>query len=256
MSILSKVKHHAKKYLPTKYKLPITVFYHKINSTLDPEIKCIIDIKKNKRRFLDIGSNIGVYSYIFSKYYKNVDAFEPIKSETLSLKKSKIKNIKVHDLALSNENNQREIYFPSLNNEHIFSLSSIDNKNKYENKLLINTKKLDDFKFDDVDFIKIDVEGHEQNVIEGGLETIKKNKPLLLIEIEQRHLQDNIQDVFNKIINLGYKGYFLKKNKINCLKNFDYQIDQKQFLEQEFISGLNFNYIKNFIFLSDDQYWS
>jgi len=256
MSIFAKMKYYGKKNIPLKYRLLFTIFYHKLNSTLDPEIKHLINLKTNRRRFIDIGSNIGVYSYIFSKYYKHVDAFEPINSVNQSLKKLKIKNIKVHDMALSNENKQREIYFPSTNKDHIYSLASIDNKKNYKNKLLIKTKKLDDFKFNDVDFMKIDVEGHEQSVIEGGLETIRKNKPLLLIEIEQRHLQNNINDVFNKIINLGYKGYFIKKKKIYGIQNFDYSIDQKIFLNSEFVNGLDFNYIKNFIFLSDRQYWT
>ena len=49
-------------------------------------------------------------------------------------------------------------------------------------------KRLDDIKIkNDIGFIKIDVEGHEKNVIQGGLDTIKKNKPVLLIEIEEKH---------------------------------------------------------------------
>ena len=235
--------------------LPTVIFYHKINLTLDPEIKYLKEIKKKKKRFLDIGSNIGIYSYIFSKIYQNVDAFEPIIYQTQALKKLSIKNIKIHNLALSNISTHREIYFPSINKENIYSLSSIDNKKNYKNKLVIETRKLDDFNFNDVDFIKIDVEGHEQSVIEGGLETIKKNKPTILIEIEQRHIQNNIYEVFNKIIDLGYKGYFVKKNKIYSIKYFDLKVDQENFLKSEFVCGLNFDYIKNFIFLSEDCYW-
>ena len=41
---------------------------------------------------------------------------------------------------------------------------------------------MDDFNFTRVDFIKIDVEGYEEFVIQGGLETLKKNHPLIIIE--------------------------------------------------------------------------
>ena len=58
------------------------------------------------------------------------------------------------------------------------------------------TKKLDNFNFTNkISFIKIDVEGHEIEVIEGGKLMIKKNKPVLLVEIEERHSKKNVHDV-------------------------------------------------------------
>ena len=55
-------------------------------------------------------------------------------------------------------------------------------------KFNVKTNKLDNFKFSNkISFIKIDVEGHELKVIDGAKETLKKHKPNLLIEIEEKH---------------------------------------------------------------------
>ena len=52
----------------------------------------------------------------------------------------------------------------------------------------VETKKLDDFNFlNKISFIKIDVEGHETEVIKGSLNIINKHKPILLVEIEEKH---------------------------------------------------------------------
>ena len=87
----------------------------------------------------------------------------------------------------------------------------------------VKKKKLDSIKFENkIGFIKIDVEGHELEVIEGALKTIKENKPVLLIEIEEKHSKRMVIDSIKYIKNIGYKCYF-EKNKellqVEKLKN-------------------------------------
>ena len=67
-----------------------------------------------------------------------------------------------------------------------------------------------------IGFIKIDVEGHEQNVLIGGQALIKENKPVMVIEIEERHTKKPIKDTINFIKNLNYDCYYLSgDNMIN-----------------------------------------
>lgn len=97
--------------------------------------------------------------------------------------------------------------------------------------------------------IKIDVEGHEAKVLSGALDTIKRNRPVLIIEIEQRHIHRPINEVFEMITNLNYKGFFLKKKKLLSIKDFSLNIDQKKFLKNNVpMKG----YINNFIFLPNE----
>ena len=93
-----------------------------------------------------------------------------------------------------------------------------------------------------IDFIKIDVEGHELNVLEGAVTTLKKFKPSMLIEIEQRHHNKNIDHIFSFISSFGYEisYYNLEKLRFEQLNNFD--IEENQSVENIKTS----KYINNF----------
>jgi hypothetical protein len=82
-----------------------------------------------------------------------------------------------------------KVYDCALGKEDSFISMEIDRSNSGKTHIKnenitheIPIKKLDDFNFTRVDFIKIDVEGYEEFVIQGGLETLKKNHPLIIIE--------------------------------------------------------------------------
>ena len=109
----------------------------------------------------------------------------------------------------------------------------------------VKVSTVDSYEFDDVDLIKIDVEGHEKSVIEGALKTIKKTQPILLVEIEQRHIEKEIEDIFQLILNLNYNGFFLLDNSLTPLEEFSYEKNQKPFLDNVIVK----EYINNFIFV-------
>jgi hypothetical protein len=56
--------------------------------------------------------------------------------------------------------------------------------------LTIKTNKLDDFNFTQIDYIKIDVQFHELEVIEGSILTLKNNDPVLCIESARRNEEE------------------------------------------------------------------
>ena len=75
-----------------------------------------------------------------------------------------------------------------------------------------------------IGFVKIDAEGHEKDILKGAKEIIKKRKPNLLVEIEERYTNEKIENTIEFINNLGYKSYFLEKNnliKTEKLRNFN-----------------------------------
>ena len=89
--------------------------------------------------------------------------------------------------------------------------------NKIDNykKVPIKMKKLDDIEIrNKIGLIKIDVEGHEKNVIQGGIETVKNNKPVLLVEIEERHTKTSITEIITFINSIGYKAFISKENDL------------------------------------------
>ena len=68
--------------------------------------------------------------------------------------------------------------------------SSMKHKHINGSSIKIKTKLLDDYKLKNVDFIKIDVQEHELEVLQGAKETLKNNSPILCVECTTRSSQD------------------------------------------------------------------
>lgn len=234
-----------KKIAPPSFHFSLHYHYQKIKGRLDPEMHYVNGLLVSRRRFIDVGANSGLYSYHFSANFKYVDAFEPIPEITFRLANSKKKNIKRHFCALSNTDGELQFYIPLHDGVLRSALASLEPREGPCERRIVKVKKLDDFKFDDVDLIKIDVEGHEFDVIDGATETIKKTYPILIVEIEQRHIDRPINDVFNLIFEIGYKGYFLQDGQLIDIKNFSYSRNQEPYINVVMDS----RYINNFIFI-------
>ena len=74
---------------------------------------------------------------------------------------------------------------------------------------------------------------------------IRKNMPILIVEIEQRHLKKQIEEVFQSILNLNYNGFFLQNGNLTPINKFNYDLHQKLHIN----NVTSHQYINNFIFL-------
>ena len=231
--------------LPSSKQLSLRILWYKLSNKIDKEIIFAEKILNHKRRFLDIGANVGIYSYLFSNKFKHIESFEPIKEITYRLSALNKKNIRQHHVALSNKRGNLKFFIPIVKGILIPPLASLEKRLKPYEIRKISVKKLDSFKFTKVDLIKIDVEGHEYKLIKGAIKTIKTNYPLIICEIEQRHSSISIYKTFKLIEKLGYEGNFFKKGKLKKLSKFSYNNDQKLYLNDV----ENKNYINNFIFI-------
>ena len=172
---------------------------------------------------LDIGAYKGVYTYFISKYSKKVYAFEPNPKSYKILKKTVGKNVKVFPYALSDQSTSDFLKIPKGKKGYSNQGGSLRNIKLDKNfgKVRVETKKIDDLKLKNIGFIKIDAEGVELKVLNGAKELIKKYKPVLLIEIEERYIAGPIEQSLNKIVNLGYRGFALIGETLTPLKFFD-----------------------------------
>ena len=115
----------------------------------------------------------------------------------------------------------------------------------------VDMKCLDDYKFDNVGFIKIDVEGHEEAVLNGAKNTIIHNEPSFIIEIEERHKPNSISTVSKFFKEHAYEGFFLLDSFLIPISNFVVEIHQN--LQNIAGSKRIGTYINNFIFVSSKQ---
>ena len=190
---------------------------------------------------LDVGVFRGVYSYLLSKHSLKVVGFEanPIMFKYLDRNlTSIIKNLELYNLALSNDEGDAELKIPlrkksffKVNFEDYYEggLATINKENNLDGKEIhtINIKKarLDSFQFNNkVGFIKIDVEGHEQKVLEGSVKILENNQPNLLVEIE-KSLNLNPDYTISFLREIGYQCFVFDEAKLIEVKTYrDYPL--------------------------------
>ena len=168
------------------------------------------------RSALDIGANRGIVSYCMSKRFAQVHSFEPNQELGDFLAKVLPANCALHRCGLSDAPGVTELALvleggiPIHGKGRILPAPETDKQFEVQS---IKLETLDGQGFADVGFIKIDVEGHEEKVIRGGMETLRKHRPVLVIEIEKRHTGRPVGETHKLIESLGYRGYFFRDGK-------------------------------------------
>ena len=159
---------------------------------------------------IDIGASIGMNAVNYAEYFDSVESFEPdpdvYKCLLETITANGCDNVNTHPVALSNQNGTNILVkFPRATFAN--TLIPIGYKGKSRPQLEIQTHKLDDYKFDGVNFIKIDVEGNEMAVLEGAEQTILTYTPVIQIEVKPQMLKRQLtkpSDLWNWLIAKGY----------------------------------------------------
>lgn len=182
-------------------------------------LEYLVDPERNS---IDVGANKGVYTAKLSKLSKTVFAFEPNPKMHQFLQKSAPKNTKIFNFALSNETRTDFLRIPKGEKGLSNQGGSLSHRKVVDNYIQVEVqcKRLDDMNLKDIGFIKIDVEGFEQEVMEGGRETILRDRPTLLVEIEECHNKKPIKEMLDWVQSFGYRGYALFEG--NILKSLDF----------------------------------
>jgi FkbM family methyltransferase len=186
---------------------------HIINGTIKPYIE-------KSRYVVDVGANIGCHAISYANFNPEclVWAFEPQEKLNAILTRNVIINKLEDRVAVSR--------YGLGHAETDTTMSSLDTVFDYTcngcnkgglgigqggEKIKITT--LDSLNLPGLDFLKIDVEGAEGLVIQGGAETIKKYKPVVFFEHNYQTIDPKVLDLdrvptpFEALVKLGYKTF-------------------------------------------------
>jgi FkbM family methyltransferase len=221
------------RWVPKPWEVPLRYHYHRWRGRLEPELDLLPALVTRDRRAIDVGANRGDYTYALARLARQVEAFEPLSDCAAVIEAARLPGVRVHRIALSDRQGQCMLHVPVRAGRADTGRASFVDPGGVTERKAVPVRTLDSYGFEDVGLIKIDVEGHESAVLAGAAATIRACRPVLVVEIEQRHRADcSIEEVFARILALGYAGTFLEAGRRQPLEAFSFQRHQAAFLAE------------------------
>jgi FkbM family methyltransferase len=163
------------------------------NYESDPIAAFLSLIPANRRRvILDIGANVGTHSLAFAHAFTKIHAFEPNRSLWASFERNVsingFANVTLHKLGLADRNGELKLYLIAKNNFGLGTFSTIEQydlplEEAGSSTVVIGDEYLLSRNITDIDAIKLDVQGFEQEVLRGLAKTLANERPFVWFEI-------------------------------------------------------------------------
>lgn len=246
--------------LPRGLRSPAHYMSRKLTHRLEAEYSTVMSMVTPGGTAIDVGANIGIYTYGFLSRGADVHAIEP-QSACASLIQSYYDlgfpfgapggrgKLTVHVEAVSDVPGTAVLYVPVSNGKIDDESASLNPDDGESIRIEVPVRTIDSYRLDKVQVIKMDVEGREVAAIEGARDTFARCRPVLLVEIEQRHHQEPIADVFSRIngvLGSRYETKFLGRNGMfRPFSEFDVERHQLSLSD----NLLSKDYVRNFFFL-------
>lgn len=226
---------------------------YRVKGLPEPEMRLLPWLVDANRGALDIGAHRGAYVGELIELCPSVIAVEA--NPALAAFVSRLyPAVRVVAAAASDRDGKVVLRIPT----NALGLSSAEPENRLSNlpgtALNVPAIAIDTLVSEPVGFIKIDVEGHELAVLQGGLRTIELDRPAILVEAEERHRLNAVGSVRALLEPLGYQGLFLDSGRLVSIRNFDLARDQQFTAVDEATllrtGRIGRRYINNFIFIA------
>ena len=126
---------------------------------------------------VDIGANVGLWSRDLAIKFARVIAIEPVVEFQECLRRNvPMENIEIWPIALGTEDTTIDMIITEGNTGH----SHINKDSVGSGK--VEMKRLDSLDFDRIDYMKIDCEGYEMQILKGGENTLRTHQPIIVVE--------------------------------------------------------------------------
>ncbi|WP_195210224.1 FkbM family methyltransferase [Actinomarinicola tropica] len=220
----------------------------------EPELARLRSFVPRGRNAVDVGGWLGPWTRELSRWCGRVDTFEPQPDLAAFLRKVVPANVTVHEVAVSDAAGRTRLVVPSSRHGENALASVRPGAADADPDAIVHevdVVRLDDLGFTDVGFLKVDVEGHEREVLDGATALIGRDRPRILLEAEQRHLDTPLHELFDHVGALGYRGWFLHGGGWHALDTFD--VEQRQTAHLDDLTGPD--YVNNFLFVpTEDEF--
>jgi len=251
---MNAVKHLLRKVVPARLLLRRRALLQL--KRWEPELALVKLVCDKSAVAIDVGANLGVYTYFAAKYSSRVYSLEPVPEVAAQLRSSAPANVTVLPLAASDKAGISTLYLPRMGPVVVSARATLEeaaNPGFDADPIEIQTQMIDDLGFDNVGFMKIDVEGHEQAVLRGARNLIASSQPTVLIESEERHGKGVVFATKAFFDELGYEGFFLQSGRLRRMESFDPERDQRIENAKQVNGGKKNQYVNNFLFIHRDR---
>lgn len=200
---------------------------------------------------IDVGGNTGLYAFYLSRLARSVHVFEPNPICLGQIERIKRRNMVIHEFALSDQRGEAIMRFDPNNT----GIGTIERANRLDQnpgirrvvERNVRICPLDDLGLENISFMKIDVEGHEPAVLQGAVRLLEQEKPVLLIEIENRHNPGAFERVEQLLSKVGYGAWRLSEEQL--IPVYAEEVEQLQKLPV----APGTAYVNNFIFVPSER---
>lgn len=243
-----------------RYYLRARKFRRKWNRA---EIAWMLEHVKRGEVCFDIGAHKGGWTYWMQKAVGSdgqVHAFEPQPQLNAYLGQLFARraycNVLLDNRALVDREGSAELFIPAPDGASSPEASLVRPATcalRPTQVAVVGTTTLDAY-IDEVgigrmDFVKVDVEGAEHQLLAGAQQVLSELRPTWVIESEARHTgEEGVLSLFHTMDTAGYRGYFFRGERLTPLAEFSFQRDQNQEGERFWDRAA---YSNNFLFIPD-----
>jgi FkbM family methyltransferase len=223
----------------------------------DLELRLLRYLCDGAKVSIDVGASIGSYTVHLLNHSRKCYAFEP-RSDSAAYLVDRLAarsnpRLRVEAVALSDHNGEAQlrVLVDDLGRSSIERANPVERLGVVE-VMTVPTRRLDDYAaIEPVGCIKIDVEGHEDAVLRGARRILFRDHPTLIIEIEERHKRHSVSTVSGFLEELGYRGFFFRRDRLNPIESF--RAEEHQDISN-IVNNINKEnkYVNNFLFFANE----
>ncbi|MFW9881708.1 MAG: FkbM family methyltransferase [Candidatus Thorarchaeota archaeon] len=214
------------------------------NMLINGEIRFLKKNLRDNNILLDVGAKKGEWTKYALEFKKNIyiHCFEPSKISFKLLEENNFpENVICNNLGLSSKKEERELYSMSKESggNTLYLRSRFKGINGIKSDLykeIIKLDTLDNYctqkKISSINYLKIDVEGHEYEVLKGGKKMIENNHiDIIQFEYGGCYIDANVflRDIFNLFEGLNYNFYKIYPNYVKPVKSYNPRYENFQY---------------------------